>query len=153
MVIFGASGDLTHRLLPPALYNLARARRMPNRFRDHRRSIAQDWSDVPQFRSYMAEGSSNVIPGYRDRVRFASRSTPTAGIVLAVLHDSRPGDVDRSGTVQGSRQELDEVAAQYGIEGNVIFYLAVAQFAVRTDRRAPRRSVGSARQDGSAGGG
>jgi len=32
MVIFGASGDLTRRLLMPALYNLVRARRIPNNF-------------------------------------------------------------------------------------------------------------------------
>ncbi|MDO8614501.1 MAG: glucose-6-phosphate dehydrogenase [Dehalococcoidia bacterium] len=32
MVIFGASGDLTHRMLLPALYNLALDRRLPPRF-------------------------------------------------------------------------------------------------------------------------
>src|SRR5260370_7886779 len=32
VVIFGASGDLTKRLLMPALYNLARAGRLSNKF-------------------------------------------------------------------------------------------------------------------------
>src|SRR5437764_11764796 len=32
MVIFGASGDLTNRLLMPALYNLARAGRLSDKF-------------------------------------------------------------------------------------------------------------------------
>ena len=32
MVIFGASGDLTHRMLLPALYDLALDRRLPPRF-------------------------------------------------------------------------------------------------------------------------
>jgi glucose-6-phosphate 1-dehydrogenase len=32
MVIFGASGDLTRRKLVPALYNLARERRLPAGF-------------------------------------------------------------------------------------------------------------------------
>src|SRR5580704_9664336 len=32
MVIFGASGDLTKRLLIPALYNLAKANRLPDNF-------------------------------------------------------------------------------------------------------------------------
>src|SRR5262245_22323713 len=32
MVIFGASGDLTHRKLVPALYNLARQRLLPKSF-------------------------------------------------------------------------------------------------------------------------
>ena len=31
MVIFGASGDLTHRLLIPALYNLARTKLLPEK--------------------------------------------------------------------------------------------------------------------------
>src|ERR1700733_7139027 len=33
MVIFGAAGDLTRRLLIPALYNLARDKRLPKEFR------------------------------------------------------------------------------------------------------------------------
>ncbi|MEJ1938997.1 hypothetical protein WDZ92_53035, partial [Nostoc sp. NIES-2111] len=33
LVIFGISGDLTHRLLMPALYNLARLKRLPKDFR------------------------------------------------------------------------------------------------------------------------
>src|SRR6266571_157762 len=32
LVIFGASGDLTHRMLLPALYDLALDRRLPPRF-------------------------------------------------------------------------------------------------------------------------
>ena len=32
MVIFGASGDLTHRKLMPALYNLFRNQRLPDHF-------------------------------------------------------------------------------------------------------------------------
>src|SRR5438552_17265006 len=33
MIIFGAAGDLTKRLVVPALYNLVGARRLPNEFR------------------------------------------------------------------------------------------------------------------------
>src|SRR5438477_9757298 len=33
MVIFGAAGDLTKRLVVPALYNLVGAQRLPNEFR------------------------------------------------------------------------------------------------------------------------
>jgi len=33
MVIFGAAGDLTKRLVVPALYNLVNARLLPNGFR------------------------------------------------------------------------------------------------------------------------
>ena len=33
MVIFGAAGDLTKRLITPALYNLVNAKRLPDGFR------------------------------------------------------------------------------------------------------------------------
>ena len=33
MVIFGGAGDLTRRLLIPALYNLAREKRLPKQFK------------------------------------------------------------------------------------------------------------------------
>ena len=50
MVIFGAGGDLTKRLVTPALYNLVTAKRLPDGFRlvgvDHgeqdRGRLAQD---------------------------------------------------------------------------------------------------------------
>ena len=54
MVIFGASGDLTKRLLMPGLYNLARARRISERF-----AIVgidrSEWSEE-DFRAHLAEG-------------------------------------------------------------------------------------------------
>ena len=50
------------------------------------------------------------------------------------------GDVTNPELYQRLAKKLDEVEAEYGTEGNVIFYLAVAQFAVRHDRRAARRS-------------
>ena len=77
MVIFGASGDLTRRLLMPALYNLVRARRIPNHF-----AIIgvdrTDWSE-DRFRSYLAEGVRSFISDTGDRLRLPSRSTRTAG--------------------------------------------------------------------------
>jgi glucose-6-phosphate 1-dehydrogenase len=32
LAVFGATGDLTHRLLAPALYNMMAANRLPGRF-------------------------------------------------------------------------------------------------------------------------
>src|SRR5713226_3400663 len=59
MVIFGASGDLTKRLLMPALYNLARAGRLSENFA----IIGVD--RTPQssnaFRSYLAEGVRSFV--------------------------------------------------------------------------------------------
>ncbi len=41
MVIFGAGGDLTKRLVTPALYNLVTAKRLPDGFRLRRRRPRQ----------------------------------------------------------------------------------------------------------------
>src|SRR4029453_6215025 len=47
MVIFGAAGDLTKRLVVPALYNLVGAQRLPNEFRivgvDLASKTTDDW--------------------------------------------------------------------------------------------------------------
>src|SRR5258708_12279354 len=46
-VIFGAGGDLTKRLIAPALYNLVTARRLPDGFRlvgvDRGNRTVEDW--------------------------------------------------------------------------------------------------------------
>src|SRR6266851_5400163 len=47
MVIFGAAGDLTKRLVTPALYNLVNAKRLPDRFQlvgvDLAAKTAEEW--------------------------------------------------------------------------------------------------------------
>ena len=68
MVIFGASGDLTRRLLMPALYNLVRARRIPNHF-----AIIgvdrSDWSE-DRFRVLSGRRRAQLYFGYGDRIGF-----------------------------------------------------------------------------------
>src|SRR6201991_3137058 len=50
MVIFGAAGDLTKRLVVPALYNLVGAQRLPNEFRivgvDLASKTTEEWRTV-----------------------------------------------------------------------------------------------------------
>src|SRR5262245_35572103 len=50
IVIFGAAGDLTKRLIVPALYNLVNAKRLSNGFRlvavDHNARTVEQWRDV-----------------------------------------------------------------------------------------------------------
>src|SRR5579875_3556103 len=49
MVIFGASGDLTKRLIVPALYNLVTAKRLPEGFRlvgiSRSTSTTEEWRE------------------------------------------------------------------------------------------------------------
>ena len=123
MVIFGASGDLTRRLLMPALYNLVRARRIPNNF-----AIIgvdrSDWSE-DRFRSYLAEG----VRGFISDTATGSVSEPfdpDSWDVLASCMTRVGGDVTAPELYQQLAKKLDQVEAQYGTKGNVIFYLAVA---------------------------
>lgn len=59
LVIFGAGGDLTKRLLMPAIYNLAKARLLSEKFA----IIAVDRTPKPveDFRAYLAEGVRSFI--------------------------------------------------------------------------------------------
>src|ERR1700757_3218835 len=59
LVIFGAGGDLTKRLLMPAIYNLAKAKLLPDRFA----IIAVDRTPKPveSFRDYLAEGVRSFV--------------------------------------------------------------------------------------------
>src|SRR5229473_1385760 len=59
LVIFGAGGDLTKRLLMPAIYNLAKAKLLSEKFA----IIAVDRTPKPieVFRDYLAEGIRSFV--------------------------------------------------------------------------------------------
>src|SRR6201987_3472364 len=59
LVIFGAGGDLTKRLLMPAIYNLAKAKLLPEKFA----IIAVDRTPKPvdSYRDYLAEGVRSFV--------------------------------------------------------------------------------------------
>jgi glucose-6-phosphate 1-dehydrogenase len=50
LMIFGAGGDLTKRLVVPALYHLVQARKLPDRFAiigvDHNDQTTEQWSEI-----------------------------------------------------------------------------------------------------------
>src|SRR5271169_3640591 len=62
IVIFGAAGDLTKRLVVPALYNLVDAKRLPDRFQlvgvDLAAKSTQDWrqSLTDMMNEFVAKG-------------------------------------------------------------------------------------------------
>src|SRR5271155_2280275 len=59
LVIFGAGGDLTRRLLMPAIYNLSKAKLLSEKFA----IIAVDRTPKPveAFRDYLAEGIRSFV--------------------------------------------------------------------------------------------
>src|SRR5215468_5334634 len=112
-VIFGVTGDLTHRLVIPALYNLAAGNLLPDKFcivgvaRRGMSSVAL---------------SENLMKGLK---QFATRPVDDAlarqllSCVTAVEADpSDPASFDTC------RERLDRLEAARGTDGNRLFYLA-----------------------------
>jgi glucose-6-phosphate 1-dehydrogenase len=121
LVIFGASGDLTHKKLFPALYSLAFRRLLPERFAVV--GVARTEGDDDQFRADMKEA---VQKHARDEFR-EDVWNPLASAMRYVVTDfADDGGEDRV------LQVLNELAEQVGIGGNHLFYLAVPPAAFET---------------------
>src|SRR5213082_1828948 len=123
MVIFGSSGDLTKRLLIPALYNLAKAGRLSDKFAligvDR-----TDWSHE-EFRAYLAEGVRSFVSDTGTgpvTAPFDAR----AWEFLAARMTHLKGDVTDPEMYDRLAQALKEAESEHGTAGNVVFYLAVA---------------------------
>src|ERR1043165_7921144 len=115
VVIFGATGDLTHRKLIPALYNLALERRLPAGS-----SLVgfarRPWGD----------------DGFRDKVLEAAKAAAGEGVAASVA----PRFADDLRYVQASFEEpegyeelkkvCEELDATRGTRGNRLYYLATA---------------------------
>ncbi len=123
LVIFGAAGDLTRRLLIPALYNLAKAKLLPEKFA----VIGLDRADksVAAFREELTLGIKSFVS---DTAAEGSSSEPFAAGVwesLANRMTCLSGDVGMPETYRRLAAALDEEEKTAGTGGNVLFYLAV----------------------------
>src|SRR5215469_7553436 len=117
LVIFGAGGDLTKRLLMPAIYNLAKAKLLSDKFS----IIAVDRTPKPveAFRDYLAEGIRSFV-------------SDTASGPATEPFDKEAWEfvASRISHFAGDLTQSDTYARLYDIVektgGNAIFYLAVA---------------------------
>jgi glucose-6-phosphate 1-dehydrogenase len=123
MVIFGAAGDLTKRLVVPALYDLVCAKRLPEHFQlvgvDLAAKTAADWRAglsemMNQFVAHSG-GESRV-----DQLDQAAWRWLTDR--MTYLH----GDLNDPGTYRRLRDHLAALDEKAGTAGNYLFYLAVA---------------------------
>jgi glucose-6-phosphate 1-dehydrogenase len=113
VIIFGATGDLTHRKLVPALYNLQRERFLPPGF-----SVAgfarRDWSD--EF--------------FRDSLLHDAQEFSRSGIEAPLWESFSEGvsyvqsAFDDAKGYQALAKRLNELDDQRGASGNRLFYLA-----------------------------
>jgi glucose-6-phosphate 1-dehydrogenase len=123
MVIFGATGDLTKRLVVPALYNLLRTKVLPENFVligvARAAGTAKSWCDElhGMLTSFVGNATAEFDVDHIDEdvwKRLAEKMVYVQGDL------AKPELYDRL------RGVLDEAEKTHGTGGNAIFYLAVA---------------------------
>ena len=115
VVIFGATGDLTHRKLVPALYNLAADGELPPAVAVV--GFARREKSDDEFRKEMEESTRKFS---RQSVRDEIWKTFAQSIVY---HQSDFGDESGYKTLA---TKLDKIDKERGTRGNRLFYFAVA---------------------------
>ena len=122
MVIFGAAGDLTKRLVTPALYNLVNAKRLPDKFQlvgvDLAAKTAEEW------RKGLTDSMNELIT--QDGEFQADHIDQTAWRWLTDRMTYLQGDLTDPAAFGRIREHLAELDKTAGTAGNALFYLAVA---------------------------
>ncbi len=123
LVIFGAGGDLTKRLLMPAIYNLAKAKLLSEKFA----IIAVDRTPKPveDFRAYLAEGVRSFVSDTASGPAtepFDQRAWEF--VASRITHFA--GDLTEPDTYARLHDVLEKTATLHQTAGNAVFYLAVA---------------------------
>ncbi len=112
-VIFGAAGDLTKRLLLPALYNLAAGKLLPDGFALIGVARAP-WSG-DEFRNRMRAALDEFATGHIE--------AKTADALLRHCVCVR-GDFDDAATYEQLKRQFADLGRSVDIRGNGLFYLA-----------------------------
>ena len=114
LVIFGASGDLTRRKLLPAIYNLAEAALLPERFAIV--GVARPRIDDTSFRQQMRERVTDAEGEPLEADKWA-RIEERLHYVSGEFHDER--------LYQDLATTLRELCSRYSIPANYLFYFAI----------------------------
>ncbi len=118
IVIFGANGDLTRRLIIPALYNLARTNLLPRGLSligvDHNKKTCEEWT--AQLKDFLGQ------------VLARNNETVDEGLwqQVAPCMNFLQGDFENPDTYQRLKDLLAQLDARQSLDGNVLFYMAVA---------------------------
>jgi glucose-6-phosphate 1-dehydrogenase len=120
LVIFGAGGDLTKRLVVPSLYNLACAKLLPEQFA----VVGVDLADLPieKWQETLKEMTEKFVEsgGHPDEFN------PDVWNWLSSRMSYVRGDLNDSATYRQLSDHLRQVDEKNHTDGNYIFYLAVA---------------------------
>jgi len=123
MVIFGATGDLTKRLVVPALYNLLRTNVLPEHFAligvARGRETAESWRDqlYGMLTSFIGNAAAEFDVDHIDEDLWRR----LADKMIYVR-----GDLTKPELYDKLRGALNQAEKKHGTQGNAIFYLAVA---------------------------
>jgi glucose-6-phosphate 1-dehydrogenase len=115
LVIFGATGDLAHRKLLPALYNLAHEGALPERFE----LIGVARRD---------QSHEDFAQAVRESIERFSRQKPDPDVLENLLRDVKylPGTFDDTGVYAELDRTLREFDERAGHPMNRVFYLSTA---------------------------
>ena len=119
MLIFGASGDLTKRLLVPALYNLACDGLLSDNFAVL--GSANSGISSEEFRARMS-GEEDGIKKFHTRKEFDQEAWDK----LVSRFHYEPCSFDDPAGFQRLKEKVAQLDAQYQAGGNVLFYFATA---------------------------
>jgi len=123
LVIFGATGDLTKRLVMPAIYNLVRAGLLSRNFAivglGRGEQSDREFSDYlgKEVRGFMQGREMGGVPIPFDEEAWGFLSNRISFI---------GGDLNDAEIYRQLGAHLEKVDAEHGTQGNVVFYLAVA---------------------------
>jgi glucose-6-phosphate 1-dehydrogenase len=138
LVIFGGTGDLAHRKLLPAIYNLAHEGALPERF--NLISVSRSDMDSDEYRKIM-----------RESIEKYSRRPPDEQVLDKMLEQVRyvSGTFDDDAVFDHLRDEIGKFDEEAGIAFNRIFYLSTAPsfFALIIDKLGQHELDGHADAD------
>src|SRR3984885_10605 len=123
MVIFGATGDLTKRLVIPALYNLSRTKMLPEHF--SLIGVARTEGTVESWRGHLHDTLKSFV-GHAAAEFDLDHIDEAAWQWLAERMVYLQGDLAKPELYGKLRSALAEADKVHGTQGNTIFYLAIA---------------------------
>jgi glucose-6-phosphate 1-dehydrogenase len=123
LVIFGATGDLTKRLLVPALYNLAQAKRLPDAFRIV--GVARSAVSTETWCSGLTDMINDFV-AHRGGEAEITRVDQGTWRWLMDRMSYLQGDLGDAELYRRLDAHLTELDKSAGTAGNRIYYLAVA---------------------------
>lgn len=123
IVVFGARGDLTKRLVMPALYNLRRSGALGDEFA----IVGMDHGDISErvWRTNMGQSMTQLLSSRDAEFQTDEFDAATWDWLRERMHYLR-GDFTDQGAYRSLGGVLDKLHKRYGTQGNVLFYLATA---------------------------